>query len=109
MGRHYRDYFELMEHIDAVLPGRVHRLYYEELVGDPERVIRRLLGHCGLPFDPACLQFHANRRVVTTISSEQVRRPIYADALEQWRAFEPWLGNLKVALGDVVERYPRFS
>jgi tetratricopeptide (TPR) repeat protein len=106
MGRHYRDYFELMEHIDAVLPGRVHRVYYEALVGDPERVVRRLLAHCGLSFDPACLQFHANRRVVTTISSEQVRRPIYGDALEQWRAFEPWLGDLKDALGDIIERYP---
>jgi len=109
LGRHYRDYFELLEHIDAVLPGRVHRVYYEQLVTDPESVVRRLLEHCGLPFEAGCLQFHANRRVVTTISSEQVRRPINADALEQWRQFEPWLGELKEVLGDLVERYPTFS
>ena len=108
MARHYRDYFELLEHIDAVLPGRVHRVYYEQLVSDPESVVRRLLEHCGLPFEAGCLQFHANRRVVTTISSEQVRRPINSDALNQWRQFEPWLGELKEVLGDVVERYPAF-
>ncbi len=106
LGRHYRDYFELLEHIDSVLPGRVHRVYYEQLVRDPEGVVRRLLEHCGLPFEAGCLQFHANRRVVTTISSEQVRRPINADALHQWRQFEPWLGELKEVLGEIVERYP---
>jgi tetratricopeptide (TPR) repeat protein len=109
MGRHYRDYFDVMEHIDAVLPGRVHRVYYEQLVADPEGVVRRLLGHCGLPFEAGCLKFYENRRVVTTISSEQVRRPINSDAVDQWRNFEPWLGELKEALGDLVERYPRFS
>jgi tetratricopeptide (TPR) repeat protein len=109
MGRHYRDYFELMEHIDAVLPGRVHRVYYEQLVTDPEDVVRRLLERCGLPFEAGCLRFYENRRVVTTISSEQVRRPITTDAVDQWRNFEPWLGELREALGDVVERYPSFS
>jgi len=108
MGRHYRDYFELMEHIDAVLPGRVHRVYYEQLVTDPEDVVRRLLGHCGLPFEAGCLRFYENRRVVTTISSEQVRRPITTDAVDQWRNFEPWLGELREALGDLVEKYPSF-
>jgi len=108
LGRYLRDYFEFMEHVDAVLPGRVHRVYYEQLVGDPESVVRRLLDHCGLPFEAGCLKFYENRRAVTTISSEQVRRPIHADAVDHWRHFEPWLGRLRAAVGDMVERYPAY-
>jgi hypothetical protein len=107
LGRYYRDYVGLMEHFDAVLPGRVYRAYYERLVDDPEGEVRRLLDHCGLPFDQQCLQFYENPRVVQTISSEQVRRPIYADSVDQWRHYEPWLTPLKAALGDLVERYPQ--
>jgi hypothetical protein len=106
-GRYYRDYADLMDYIDVVLPGRVHRVHYELLVADPEREVRRLLDYSGLPFEPGCLRFYENRRVVQTISSEQVRRPIYTDAVDQWRHYEPWLGPLKAALGDWVERYPR--
>jgi tetratricopeptide (TPR) repeat protein len=106
IGLYYRDYARLMEHVDDVLPGRVHRVHYERLVADPEREVRRLLDYCGLPFDAACLRFHENRRIVVTVSSEQVRRPIYTDALEEWRAYEPWLAPLRAALGDLVERYP---
>jgi hypothetical protein len=106
MGRYYRDYAELMAHVDAVLPGRVHRVHYEQLVADPESEVRRLLDHCGLLFERQCLNFHENRRVVQTISSEQVRRPIYADSVDQWVHYEPWLGPLKEALGDWVTRYP---
>ena len=106
MGRYYRDYVDLMEHMDAVLPGRVHRVHYEHLVADPEREVRRLLEYCGLPFEAGCLRFYDNRRVVQTVSSEQVRRPIYADSVDQWRHYEPWLGPLKDALGDLVVRYP---
>ena len=106
MGRYYRDYGELMAHIDAVLPGRVHRVHYERLVADPEVEVRRLLDYCGLPYEDECLRFYDNRRAVQTISSEQVRRPIYSDAVDQWRHYEPWLGPMKEALGDLVERYP---
>ncbi len=109
LGRYYKDYGEMMEHIDTVLPGRVHRVHYEELVTAPERVIRRLLDHCGLPFEQQCLRFYENRRVVTTISSEQVRRPISAEAVDQWRHFEPWLGALKAELGELIETYPAFG
>ncbi|MHB8475076.1 MAG: sulfotransferase [Steroidobacteraceae bacterium] len=107
MGRYYRDYADLMAHFDAVLPGRVHRVHYEQLVADSEGEVRRLLDYCGLPFERQCLQFYENRRAVQTISSEQVRRPIYSDAVDQWRHYEQWLGPLKEALGDLVERYPR--
>jgi tetratricopeptide (TPR) repeat protein len=106
MGRHYRDYAELMAHFDAVLPGRVYRAHYEHLVADPEREIRRLLDYCGLPFEAQCLRFHETRRIVRTISSEQVRVPIYAEGVDQWRHYEPWLGPLKAALGTLVEEYP---
>jgi tetratricopeptide (TPR) repeat protein len=105
LGRYYRDYVHLMAHFDAVLPGRVHRVYYEDIVADLEGEVRRLLEYCGLPFEDGCLRFHENRRLVQTASSEQVRRPIYGDSVDQWRHFEPWLGELKEALGDVVEQY----
>jgi tetratricopeptide (TPR) repeat protein len=106
LGRYYRDYARLMDHFDTVLPGRVHRVHYEQLVADPEGEIRRVLSYCGLPFESACTRFYDNRRVVQTISSEQVRRPIYSEGVDQWRHYEPWLGALKDALGDLVERYP---
>ena len=106
LGRSYRDYADLMQHIDAVLPGRVHRVHYEHLVADPEREVRRLLDYCRLPFEAECLRFYENRRIVHTISSEQVRLPIYSDSVDQWRRFEPWLGPLKDALGSLVDQYP---
>jgi tetratricopeptide (TPR) repeat protein len=103
IGRYYRAYFALMAHVDRVLPGRVHRVQYEALVADPESEIRALLAHCKLPFEASCLDFHTNARAVSTLSSEQVRRPIFTDAVEQWRNFEPWLGPLKAALGPLAD------
>jgi tetratricopeptide (TPR) repeat protein len=102
VGAYYRDYVELMDHIDEVLPGRVHRLIYEDLVEGPEQEVRRLLACLDLPFDPATLRFHENRRAVRTASSEQVRRPINREGLDLWRNFEPWLGPLKAALGPAL-------
>jgi len=106
LGRYYRDYVELMAHFDAVLPGRVHRVIYEELVADTEAQVRRLLAYCKLPFEERCLRFFENDRPVATASSEQVRQPIYREGLEQWRHFEPWLDPLKSALGNVLAVYP---
>ncbi len=106
IGRYYADYVDLMAHFDAVLSGRIHRVIYEQMVADPEREIRRLLDHCGLSFEPACLAFHENDRAVRTASSEQVRKPIFTDAADHWRNFEPWLGPLKAALGPVLDAYP---
>ncbi|WP_374470634.1 sulfotransferase [Phenylobacterium sp.] len=107
VGRYYADYVRLMAHVDAVLPGRVHRVIYEQMVADPEAEVRRLLDYCRLPFEAGCLRFYENDRAVRTASSEQVRRPIYADATEHWRNFEPWLEPLKAALGPVLETYPK--
>ncbi|HVL30286.1 MAG TPA: hypothetical protein VM326_06190, partial [Sphingomicrobium sp.] len=80
---------------------------HEQLVDDPEREVRRLLDFLGLPFDPACLAFHQNPRAVRTASSEQVRRPISREGLEQWKPFERWLDPLKQALGPVLQEWHR--
>ncbi|HEY6578833.1 MAG TPA: sulfotransferase, partial [Rhizomicrobium sp.] len=102
IARHYRDYLELMDHFDRVLPGKVHRILYEDLIAAPETEIRRMLDFLDLSFEPQCLEFHKTGRVVTTASSEQVRSPIYKDALEQWRHYERWLQPLKSALGPAL-------
>jgi tetratricopeptide (TPR) repeat protein len=106
IGRYYADYVALMDHFDTVLPGRVHRVIYEAMIEDPEGQIRALLDHCGLPFEAACLSFHENDRAVRTASSEQVRRPIFKDAVEHWQNFESNLGSLKQALGECLVTYP---
>ena len=103
LGRYYADYVDLMAHFDAVLPGRVHRVIYEDMVEDTEAQVRRLLDHCGLPFEESCLRFYENGRAVRTVSSEQVRRPIFRGGMEQWRAYEPWLEPLKAALGPALD------
>jgi predicted Zn-dependent protease len=106
LGRYYRDYVALMAHFDRVLPGRVHRVIYETMVQETEAEVRRLLEYCGLPFEESCLRFYENARAVRTASSEQVRQPIFRDAMEHWRHFEPWLAPLKSALGPTLDAYP---
>ena len=105
IARYYRTYLELMRHWDAVLPGRVLRVQHEEVVDDLEGNVRRLLDHCELEFEPACVEFHKTERSVRTASSEQVRQPIYREGLDQWRHYQPWLGPLREALGDALTRY----
>ena len=103
VGRYYNKYVNLMEHWQAVLPGRVHLVQYERLVEDPETEIRRMLAYCTLPFEEGCLRYYESERAIVTPSAEQVRRPIYNNAVEQWRKFERWLGPLKDALSEPVE------
>jgi tetratricopeptide (TPR) repeat protein len=105
IARYYRTYLELMEHWNAVLPGRVLRVQHEDVVDDLEGSVRRLLDYCELEFEPACVEFHKTERSVRTASSEQVRQPIYREGLDQWRHYEPWLGALRETLGDAVGRY----
>jgi hypothetical protein len=95
-----------MSHVDQILPGRVHRVFHERLVDDTETEVRALLDYLELPFDPACLRFYENQRAVRTPSSEQVRRPISRDSVDQWRAYERFLAPLKDALGEVLTCYP---
>ena len=106
IGHYYADYVRLMAHVDAILPGKVHRVIYERMVDDTEAEVRALLDHVGLEFEPACLEFHKTERAVRTASSEQVRRPIYREATEEWRPYEPFLEPLRAALGAVLESYP---
>jgi tetratricopeptide (TPR) repeat protein len=106
VGKYYADYVRLLAHIDSVLPGRVHRVVYERMVEDTEAEVRALLAHCGLEFEPACLEFHKTERAVRTPSSEQVRQPIYRDATDEWRAYEGHLDPLKAVLGPVLDAYP---
>ena len=106
LGRYYSDYVRLMAHVDTVLPGRVHRVIYERMVDDTETEIRALLDHCELEFEPQVLEFYKTDRAIRTPSSEQVRRPIYREATEEWRAYEGHLGPLKEALGPVLDFYP---
>ncbi|MDE2251347.1 MAG: sulfotransferase [Gammaproteobacteria bacterium] len=105
LGRYYRSYLQTMAHWDAVLPGKVLHVQYERMVRDPETQIRRLLQHCGLPFEPACLSFHETRRAVRTASAEQVRQPIYSSSIGYWKHFAAELEPLRAALGDVLQSF----
>jgi len=104
-GRHYRAYLDFIERINAAAPGTISRVVYERLIDDPERELRRLCRHLGIAFLPVMLDFHINLRTVRTISAEQVRRPLNRDAIDEWRRFALWLGPLKDALGDAVDRW----
>jgi tetratricopeptide (TPR) repeat protein len=105
IARYYRTYLDLMQHWDEVLPGRVLRVSYEDVVENLEGNVRRILEFCGLEFERSCLDFHQTERSIRTASSEQVRQPLFRDGLLQWRNYEPWLRPLEVALGDALTRY----
>jgi predicted Zn-dependent protease len=105
IGLYYRDYVEMMAAFDAAMPGRVHRVLYERMVADTPGEVARLLAALDLPFEEECLAFWRNKRAVRTASSEQVRRPIFTDGLDQWRHFAPWLGDLEAALGPALTRW----
>jgi tetratricopeptide (TPR) repeat protein len=99
IGRYYRTYLELMAHWDSVLPGKVLRVEHEAVVDDLEGNVRRILDFCGLEFEQQCVEFYKTERSIRTASSEQVRRPIFKEGVDQWRNFEPWLDPLKEVLG----------
>ena len=105
IARYYRTYLELMRHWNVALPGRILTVHHEDVIDDLEGSVRRLLDFCGLPFEPACLEFHKTMRNVRTASSEQVRQPISREGIDQWRHYEPWLAPLRAALGDAVTSY----
>jgi tetratricopeptide (TPR) repeat protein len=105
IGSFYRDYVRQMAHFDQVAPALVHRVIHEELVGDLEGEVRRLLDYLGLPFEDGCLRFHETDRAVHTPSSEQVRQPVNRRGFDTWRNYEPWLGSLKDSLGEALDNY----
>ena len=91
IGKYYNDYIALMDHWHDVLPKQILTVSYEDLVTDFPATVDTILQYCGLAFEDACLDFHLNRRAVATPSSEQVRQPLYNDALEHWRNYEAFL------------------
>ncbi len=103
---YYRQYHETMKHWHSVLPGKVLDVHYEETVGDLEAQVRRILAHCGLPFEEACMRFHETQRPVRTASSEQVRQPLYTRALGTWRRYERHLDPWQEELGDIIAELP---
>jgi len=105
LARYYRTYLELMRHWDAVLPGRVLRVWYEDVVNDTKSSVRRILELCGLEYQPSCLEFYKTQRSIQTASSEQVRQPVFRDGLCEWQNYEPWLDSLKHGLGDALICY----
>jgi len=105
IGEYYLQYQRMMDHWAEVLPGRVLTLQYEEVVGDFESQVRRLLEFCDLPWEDACLRFYESDRPVRTPSAEQVRQPIYDRSVGHWRHYEPYLGELIETIAPIRERY----
>jgi len=103
IARFYSDYLRLMRHFDTVQPGAILHVLNERLIDDPEREVRRMLDHVGVPFDAACLEFHANKRAVHTPSAEQVRRPLNREGIDAWRNYDRWLDPLRDTLGPALE------
>jgi hypothetical protein len=103
LGRYFSDYVRLMDHIDHVAPGRIHRLRYEALVDDVEGETRKMLDHVGVAFEPRTLDFHLSDQPVATASSEQVRRPLNREGIGAWRPYAQWLGPLREALGPLAD------
>ena len=106
LGEHFLQYQRLMDHWRAALPGKVLDVYYEEVVADLEGQVRRILDHCGLPWDERCLRFHETDRAVKSASSEQVRRPIYSTSVHTWRHYEAHLGPLIEVLAPLLATLP---
>jgi tetratricopeptide (TPR) repeat protein len=102
IGTFYRDYWRFMRRFDELQPGAAHRLINERIIEEPEGEVRRLLDYLGVPFDPACLEFHKTERAIRTPSAEQVRKPINREGVDYWRHYEPWLDPLKDALGPAL-------
>ena len=106
LAAYYRQYHATMKHWHEVLPGKVLDVHYEETVTDLETQVRRILAHCGLPFEEACVRFHETQRPVKTASSEQVRQPLYTDALGYWRRYEKHLGLWLDEFADIIAELP---
>ena len=102
LGIHYRQHFRLMEHWRRVLPLPILEVRYEDTVSDSERQARKIIEFCDLPWDDSVLDFHRAERRVLTASLWQVRQPIYQDALDHWRNYEPFLAPLRDALSDTA-------
>ena len=106
IGEYYLQYVRLMDHWQSVLPGKVLEVHYEDVVADLDTQVRRILDHCGLPFEEECLRFHETSRAVKTASSEQVRKPIYSSSVNLWRNYETHVEPLIEVLEPVLQDLP---
>jgi hypothetical protein len=106
IGQYYLQYQRIMEHWHRVLPGKVLDVQYERMVVDQETQTRRILEHCGLPWEDQCLRFYETERAVNTASSEQVRQPIYTKSVNFWRNYESELGELIEILEPLLLQLP---
>ncbi len=102
LGEYYLQYLDMMTYWDAVLPGAVLRVQYEDVVADLDGQVRRILDYCGLPFESGCVEYHKSNRPVNTASSEQVREPIYTSAVAFWENFDPYLDELRDVLEPIL-------
>ena len=105
LARYYINYVKLMDHWDVVLPGKIYRVIYEDVVENQEEETRKLLSFCHLPFEESCLKFYETKRAVKTASSEQVRQPIYKQSVQLWKNYDEFLDELKLSLSPLKERF----
>ena len=106
LGEFYLEYERLMDHWNEVLPGKMLRVQYEDVVTDLEAQVRRILNYCDLPWNDACLKFYETDRAVKTASSEQVRKPIYASSMHRWRNYQEQLQPLIEVLEPLLRTLP---
>ena len=109
LAHYYQQYVATIKHWHDVMPGQVLDVHYEETVTDLDGQVRRILEHCGLPFEENCLRYYETSRAVNTASSEQVRQPIYTSALGKWRRYEEHLDVWKKQLSYIVDELPEAS
>ena len=109
LAHYYSLYDSMIKHWHDVLPGKVLDVHYEETVTDLDGQVRRILEHCGLPFEESCVRYYETERAVKTASSEQVRQPIYTGALGKWRRYEEHLGLWFDQLGHIIDDLPDVS
>ena len=103
LGLYYREYKRLMDHWNALLPGRIYESNYEAMTADQEAESRRLIEFLELPWDDACLRYYETERSVTTPSRWQVRQPIYQTSVKRWKKYEHKIQPLIEALGDLAD------
>jgi len=106
LAHYYANYDAVISHWHKVLPGKVLDVHYEDTVTNLEAQVRRILEHCGLPFEEACVRFHETDRAVKTASSEQVRQPIYTSAMGLWKQYDRHLEIWKESLASIIDKLP---
>lgn len=110
IGFYYNCYLGVMDHFNQMIPEKIFLMEYEKNIQNTEAMTRKLLDHIGLEYEPGCLEFYKNKRAVRTASSEQVRKPIYTDSLNEWKNYEEQLQPLRDAMGDdTIRRYEGIS